>query len=236
MKNGSIKYFTIVVSLLVLSSCQVLKQNKKQENYFSGSIEYDVAVIPHDLTTQDFKSKKDLLGTKMILTIYPNGDLQRVYKGSTNFGYQASYIQLDENLVIEKFISKDSIIQRDASQENMVKISDVRVSNTEPITILDLPCKTTAVGVQETDVIDKKRLYLTLYCSYNESLKLDKKKYSDVHEDLWSYFMNKNDGALFLKYELDYATYKVVYTATRIAPQEYPSDDENLIKLYSPER
>lgn len=219
----------ILVALILLASCRLFKKNTSTPNFFVGSIKYDVLITAIDQPSSDMKTKIDLLGSKMILTVYPNGDIQKTYKGSTSFGYEAEYLKLDKNLVFQKYNSSDSILSRDAANENMIKISDVRVDGNEVVTVLGMPCQTTAIGIQEISSIDKKRSYATLYYSYNDSISIDKTKYAQVNDNLWAYLLDESNGAIFLKYELLYSTYKVTYTATKIAPGEYPSADENLI-------
>ena len=220
-----------MLTFILLTSCDILKKQNRQQDFFTGTIVYNVEVLTNDLNTQDVKFKRDLLGYKMTLTVFENGDIQRVYDGSVNFGYEAEYINVIENTVLQKFKSNDSIYSRNASTENMVKISDVRLPQSIPVSVLDLKCETKAIGVQEIEPIDKKRTYLTLYYSYNETIKLDKTKYTKINDDLWAYFMDESNGAIFLKFEQDYATYKIVYTAIQIQKGVFPSEAENAPKL-----
>ncbi len=226
-----LRLLLIVFVTATLFSCNIFKRQPKPSDFFTGTIVYNVEVKTSNLTTEAVKSKRDLLGTKMTLTVFENGDIQRVYDGSVNSGYEAEYINLNENTILQKYKSNDSIYTHSASTQNMVKISDVRIPESTPVSVLDMTCKTQAIGVQEIEPSDKKRTYLTLFYSYNEAIRVDKFKYSKVNDDLWAYFMSENDGALFLKFVQDYSTHKVVYTAIKIEKGVYPTEAETTINL-----
>ena len=102
----------------------------------------------------------------------------------------------------------------------MAKLNNVR-NKSEKIQVLDKQLDEVAIGAQEYPSRTSKGQYLTIRYWYANDLRVDKSKYTKVNDELWSYFMNASDGSLFLKYEMDYFTYKVVYTAREIRPNRF---------------
>ena len=85
-----------------------------------------------------------------------------------------------------------------------------------------------SIGAQSLSAKGNSIAYLTIKYWYTEALKVDKTQYVKINDDLWNYFMRESNGSLFLKYELDYFNYKVIYTAKEIKPNRYENYKEKV--------
>ncbi|PCJ67264.1 MAG: hypothetical protein COA58_02800 [Bacteroidetes bacterium] len=222
-----INKYLIGALLLATVGCKtVTTATGEKVDLFKGTIIYDVEVV-QNVDTAFEKNKKALFGNEMYLTIFKNGDIQRKYNGASTKGYDLYYIDIKNNEVIEKYNNSDSLFVRNASTQNMVKLNDLRGSQ-EKLVILGYELKDLAIGAQAIDAKDNSRKYLTLKYWYAEDLRIDKSKYKDVNDELWNYFINKSDGSVFLKFEIDYFSYKVIYTAREIRPNKFEKLKEKM--------
>lgn len=217
----------LFLGLLILGSCKTVTTADGQKvELFKGTIVYAVEVV-QKVDTSFEKNKKALLGDEMVLTVFRNGDIQKVYNGASTQGYDLQYISLEDNVVIEKYNNSDSLYTHAASSQNISKINDLRGPKKE-LSILDHPLKEVAIAAQEAPTSLSSGNYLTIKYWYTEALRLDKTRYTNVNDDLWNYFVNKSDGSLYLKYEIDYFTYKVIYTAKEILPNKFDKAKDKL--------
>lgn len=215
--------------LLFMVGCKTLQTSTGAKVApFKGTIVYDVEVI-NNSDEQQTKSKKDLYGTEMSLTVFKNGDLQRKYTTSSIDGYGIQYVDIENQKVIEKYNNSDSLFVHKAAIQNRNKLYDLRTTN-EKQTVLDYELKDVSIGAEDI-ARNYEKTYLTVRYWYSDQLKVDKAVYANVNDDLWSYFMNKSDGSLFLKMEIDYFTHKVVYTAKEILSGEYDKSTKELLEI-----
>ncbi|MGB1037597.1 MAG: hypothetical protein ACPGYY_03045 [Bacteroidia bacterium] len=223
------KIISVFVLVLFLGSCKTVTTAEGEKvDLFKGTIVYDVEVV-QKVDTFFEKNKKALFGNEMVLTVFRNGDIQKVYNGASSKGYDLHYISLEDNVVIEKYNNNDSLYTHAASTQNISKINDLRGPKQE-ISILDHSLKEVAIAAQEAPTSHSSGNYLTIKYWYTDALKIDKTRYTNVNDDLWNYFINKSDGSLYLKYEIDYFTYKVIYTAKEILPNKFDKAKDKLGK------
>ena len=220
----------IFLGILVLMGCRstLITSSGEEIKPFAGTIVYKVEV-EQNVDTSYEKNKKALFGDQMSLTVFKNGDIQRTYNGASTKGYDLLYIDVEENQILEKYNNSDSLYVIDAIAPNMTKLNDLRVTN-EKVELLNYPLKQVAIGAQELSTEGGMGKYLTIKYWYAEGLKVDKSKYAKVNKDLWAYFLNESDGSLYLKYEIDYFTYKVTYTAVDILPGEFKKSEDKIGK------
>jgi hypothetical protein len=221
---------SILISVsLVLLGCKTLHTTTGEKVApFRGTIVYDIEVINNSDELQT-NTKKALYGTEMYFTVFKNGDLQRKYNTTSKDGYDIKYIDVTEQIVLEKYNNSDSLFVHQAVAQNKNKLYDLRTT-TEKISILSYELKDLSIGAEDIATRHKAKTYLTIKYWYSELLKVDKALYTNVNDDLWSYFMNKSNGSLFLKMEVDYFTHKVVYTAKEIRPGKYDKSNEELLE------
>lgn len=193
---------------------------------FKGTIIYDVEIV-NQVDTSFVKNKKALFGTEMYLTVFRNGDIQRKYNGASINGYDLYYINIEENKVLEKYNNSDSLYVHSASEQNVKKVNNLKV-NDDKVTVLDRELKSVAIAAQNAPSINSKGDYVTIKYWYDDALKIHKSKYGKVNDDLLNYFLNESDGSLYLKYEIDYFTYKVIYTAIEILPNKFEKEKEKI--------
>ena len=217
--------FLLVLFLSALSSCKTLTtSNGEKIKPFKGTIIYDVQVV-QVVDTSYVGDKKYFFGDQMHLTVFRNGDIQRKYFNSSRLGYDLDYMDIKHNIYISKYNNSDSFYQENAKIANMAKVRDLPLSK-ESEKILSYDLKEIAIGAQETATSLAKGSFLGLRYWHSGILKVDKSRYNEINHDLWSYFMNKSDGSLCLKYEIDYLTYKVTYTAIGILPGKFEKHKE----------
>ena len=224
MKNTT-KLF-VLAALLTVGCKTVETATGEKVKAFRGTIVYDVEVEQKSDTSFE-KDKKALYGNEMHLTVFKNGDLQRTYNGTGSHGYEIYFLDVDENEILEKYKNSDSLYVHEASIPNIQKLSDLRYNN-EDERVLNYKLKEVSISAQEAPSSASKGRYLALRYWYAPELKVEKNKYANINEDLWGYFMNKSDGSLYLKYEIDYFTYKVTYTAKEILPGKFEKLKEKL--------
>jgi hypothetical protein len=213
--------------LLVVAGCKTVDSAAGDKvKLFHGTIVYDVEVI-QNTDTAFVKNKKGLYGTEMYLTVFKNGDIQRKYNGASSQGYDLYYIDVASNQILEKYNNSDSLYVHNAGTQNFIKLNDLRGS-TDDLSILNYDLIDLSIGAQELDADASQRKYLTIQYWYADDIKIDKTKYTSVNDELWNYFINKSDGSLFLRYEIDYFTYKVVYTAKDIQPNKFERSKQKL--------
>ena len=213
---------TYLLLILVISSCSLFKKTGTQNEVplFTGSIIYNIEIVRLDDAEDISKGKRDLYGNQMVLTIHPNGDLERTYNGTSPTGYESYYIDLQNNKVKETYKAKDTVFVRDASIETLVKLNDLRTTNDTVVEVLGMECKDISISAEEVDFTRIAKKYLTLRYWYSPTLKIDASKYKNVNDQMLSYLLSKSKGSIFLKYELHYVTHKVIYTAKQIVPNE----------------
>ena len=217
-------YFLILVAFMGCKS-QGTSQGGKQD-YFKGTIIYDVEVV---LSTTDTsaKAKKSFFGDEMYLTIFKNGDIQRKYNGNSPEGYDLYYVDLEENLVMEKYNNSDTLFTHKASTQNIIKLNSLSEDNLKR-KVMEYDLKDVSIGAQSLSAKGNSIAYLTIKYWYTEALKVDKTQYVNINDDLWNYFLRESNGSLFLKYEVDYFNYKVIYTAKEIKPNRYENYKEKV--------
>ena len=214
-----------IVLLLAAIGCKTVTTTSGEKvSLFKGTIVYDVAV-EQTVDTAYQKNKKAFYGDEMYLTVFRNGNIQRKYNGTSTHGYDLHYIDIEKNTVLQKYNHSDSLYAHKASTQNVIKINNLR-SNNEKTEVLGRELTQVAIGAESIDVKDKSRKYLTLKYWYADDVKIDKTKYTEVNDDLWNYFLNKSNGSIYLKYEIDYFTYKVTYTAKSIQPNKFVKTKE----------
>ena len=219
--------FLLVLFLSALSSCKTLTtSNGEKIKPFKGTIIYDVQVV-QVVDTSYVGDKKYFFGDQMHLTVFRNGDIQRKYFNSSRLGYDLDYMDIKHNIYISKYNNSDSFYQENAKIANMAKVRDLPLSK-ESEKILSYDLKEIAIGAQETATPSVKGDFLSIRYWHTDEYKVDKLVYSKVNRDLWSYFMTNSDGSLCLKYEIDYFTYKVTYTAIEILPGKYEKYKEKM--------
>jgi len=215
------------IVLLLVSSCKSVQTSTGEKvKAFSGTIVYDVQVEQKSDTSFE-KNKKDLFGTEMYFTVFKNGDLQRRYSGTSPSGYDLYYIDLEKKEVLEKYNNSDSLYVHSAGIQNIQKLADLRSEN-EEIKVLNYDLDQVSVTAQESPSSASKGRYLSIKYWYADDIKVDKSLYAGINDNMWSYFMNRSDGSIFLKYEIDYFTYKVTYTAKQILPGKYERTKEKM--------
>lgn len=218
---------TLIGVFLIFTGCKTLQTaDGEKVKAFQGTIVYDVAVEQKSDTSFE-KSKKALFGDEMYLTVFRNGDIQRRYSGTSPTGYDLQYLDVEKSEVLQKYNNSDSLFVHAATTQNIQKISDLRTDKTD-IMVLNYDVKEVAISAQETPSAVSTGRFLTIKYWYSPQLKIDKTLYSSINEDLWSYFMNKSDGSIYLKYEVDYFTYKVTYTAKEILPGKFERSKEKM--------
>ncbi len=218
---NNLKAIVVLFAAAVCVGCSSIKPGNAGKNLFTGTIVYNVEVIGKDNHPLPGKNKRDLLGNEMAFTIFKNGDVQMKYAGTSIEGYDVQYISLEQSKVLEKYKSSDTTYIKNASILNFVKLNDLRVGKDTETAVLNYKCKNVAIAAQEIDGLSYERQFLNINYWYSEDIKIDKSKYGKINNNLWSYFMNKSDGSVYLKYELDYFTHKIVYTAKEIKPKNY---------------
>ncbi|MDB4107531.1 hypothetical protein OAD66_06280 [Bacteroidia bacterium] len=216
----------LIIALFTAGCKSVTKSSGEKVNLFKGTIVYDVEVVQIVDSLYE-KNKKALFGDEMYLTIFRNGDIQRKYNGASSKGYDLHYIDLEQNTVMEKYNNSDSLHTHSASAQNMVKLNSLR-DDKQSLQVLDYDLQEVAIGAEAIDAKDNSRKYLTVKYWYADGLKIDETNYSNVNDDLWNYFINKSDGSLYLKYEIDYFTYKVIYTAKEILPNKFEKSKDKI--------
>lgn len=229
MRNKITTQLSILVFgiLVLLYSCKTVQtESGEKVKAFQGTIVYDVKVEQKADTAFE-KSKKGMFGEEMYLTVFKNGDLQRRYSGTSPNGYDLQYLDVEKNEVVQKYNNSDSLYVHAATTQNIQKVSDLRTDK-DAQTVLNYNVKQVAITAQETPSAVSSGQFLTIKYWYPPELKIDKSLYSSVNEDLWSYFMNKSDGSIYLKYEIDYFTYKVTYTAKQILPGKFERSKEKI--------
>ena len=218
---------TILFVSLCLVSCKTIESASGDKvKLFQGTIVYDVEVL-QTLDTAFQKSKKELYGTEMYLTVFKNGDIQRKYNGASPKGYDLYYIDIANNEVLEKYNNSDSLYVHSAGTQDIIKLNDLRGTK-DDLAVLNYDLINLSIGAQELDPNARDRKYLTIKYWYADDIKIDKTKYTSVNDELWNYFLNKSDGSLFLRYEIDYFTYKVIYTAKNIQPNKFEKSKQKL--------
>lgn len=222
------KYVFFIWSVATLfAGCKTVKTASGEKvPLFKGTIIYDV-MVENQVDTAFVKNKKDLFGTEMHLTVFRNGNIQRKYLGASINGYDLYYINIEENKVFEKYNNSDSLYVHSASDQNVKKVNNLKVNNNE-VTVLDRELKSTAIAARNAPSINSTGDYVTIKYWYDNTLKIDKSKYGKVNNDLLNYFLNESDGSLYLKYEIDYFTYKVTYTAREILPNKFEKEKEKI--------
>jgi hypothetical protein len=218
-----------IISILILSlgGCKTLdKSTPEKQDYFKGTIIYDVEVVLSKTDTSA-KAKKSFFGSEMYLTIFKNGDIQRKYNGNLPEGYDLYYVDLEENLVMEKYNNSDTLFTHKASTQNIIKLNALREDNAK-IKVIEYDLKDVSIGAQSLSAKGNSIAYLTIKYWYTEALKVDKTQYVNINDDLWNYFLRESNGSLFLKYEVDYFNYKVIYTAKEIKPNRYENYKEKV--------
>jgi hypothetical protein len=222
------RFSILTTVLLFMVGCKTLQTTTGEKVApFKGTIVYDVEVINNTDELQT-KTNKALYGTEMHFTVFKNGDLQRKYNTTSKEGYDIQYLDVASQTVLEKYNNSDSLFVHQAVAQNQNKLYDLRTTD-EKVSILSYELKDLSIGAEDIATRDKARTYLTIKYWYSEQLKVDKALYANVNDNLWSYFMNKSEGSLFLKMEVDYFTYKVVYTAKKIQPDKYDKSAEELL-------
>ncbi|MDB4161465.1 hypothetical protein N9772_03770 [Bacteroidia bacterium] len=216
----------LFVALFTVGCKTVATSTGQKVKAFSGTIIYDVEVEQKSDTSFE-KDKKALYGNEMQLTVFKNGDLYRTYDGTGSQGYEIYFLDVDQNEIVKKYKNSDTLYVHRASVQNIQKVSDIRSKN-EEVSILNYNLKEVSVTAQEASNSTHVGKYLSLKYWYTPELKVDKNKYASINDDLWGYFMKKSDGSIYLKYELDYFTYKVTYTAREILPGKFEKLKEKL--------
>ncbi|NNJ56083.1 MAG: hypothetical protein HKP14_08120 [Bacteroidia bacterium] len=212
---------TYLMLVVLVSSCSLFKKSAKKDiPLFSGSIVYTIEIVKLDGSEDLAKGKRDLFGNEMVLTIHPNGDIERKYNGTSISGYESYYIDLQNNKVKETYKAKDTIFVRDASIETLVKLNDLRTSKDSSVEVLGMECEDISLAAEELDLTGIEKKYVTLRYWYSPTLKIDASLYENVNDQMLSYLLSKSNGSIFLKYELNYVTHKVIYTAKQIVPSE----------------
>jgi hypothetical protein len=225
--NKELNLSILIISLLVISCKSIETATGEKVAPFKGTIVYDVEVI-NNTDEPKTKAKKALYGTEMYFTIFKNGDLQRKYTTTSSVGYDLQYLDVANQTVLEKYNNSDSFFVHKATTQNRNKLYDLRKTD-EKVNILNYSLKDVSIGAEDI-AKNYEKTYLTIKYWYSDQLKIDKTLYSNVNDDLWSYFMNKSDGSLFLKMEIDYFTHKVVYTAKEILPGKYENSTDELLE------
>lgn len=221
------KIALVLLPLLVIGCKSLETSSGEKVAPFKGTIVYDVEVINNTDELQT-KIKKALYGTEMHFTVFKNGDLQRKYNTTSKEGYDIQYVDVASQTVLEKYNYSDSLFVHQAVAQNQNKLYDLRTTD-EKVSILSYELKDLSIGAEDIATRYKAKTYLTIKYWYSEQLKVDKALYANVNDNLWSYFMNKSEGSLFLKMEVDYFTHKVVYTAKEIRPGKYDISAEELL-------
>lgn len=230
LKYNNVVNYLFMLFVCTLSACKtMITSSETKVEAFKGTIVYKVEVVQKTDSNLS-KNKKAVLGNEMYLTIFKNGDIQRKYNGASSMGYDLQYLDLENGKIIEKYNSSDSLFESKANIQNITKVYDLKLSDSKE-TILSYDLAELSVGAKEAATAQAIGNYLTIRYWYTDALKIDKTLYATVNNDLWSYFMYKSDGSIFLKYEVDYFTYKVVYTATEILPGKYEKYKEKLSDL-----
>lgn len=211
-----INKFFVFAALLTVGCKTVHTSTGEKVKVFRGTIIYDVDVVQNSDTSFE-EDKRALYGNEMHLTVFKNGDLQRRYDGTGSQGFEIYFLDVDQNEIVEKYKHSDTLYVHQANTNNIQKVSDIRLKN-EEVSILNYTLKELAIAAQEAPNSNRVGRYLSLKYWYAPELKVDKDMYANVNEDFWNYFMNKSDGSIYLKYEIDYFTYKVTYTAKQILP------------------
>jgi hypothetical protein len=217
----------ISILILFLGGCKTLdKSTPEKQDYFKGTIIYDVEVVLSKTDTSA-KAKKSFFGSEMYLTIFKNGDIQRKYNGNLPEGYDLYYVDLEENLVMEKYNNSDTLFTHKASTKNIIKLNSLREDNAK-IKVMEYDLKDVSIGAQSLSAKGNSIAYLTIKYWYTEALKVDKTQYVNINDDLWNFFLRESNGSLFLKYEVDYFNYKVIYTAKEVKPNRYENYKEKV--------
>jgi hypothetical protein len=218
-KTSSPLFVALTGALLLLGCKSITTSEGEKVKPFAGTIIYDVKVEQKVDTTYE-KNKKALFGNEMHLTVFRNGDIQRLYNGSSTEGYDMCYVDLEKNSVFEKYNNSDSLYTHSLHEQNISKLANLRMDD-EEISVLNYKLDKVGISAQEAPSTTSTGRYLTIKYWYASDLKIDKSLYTGVNDDLWNYFMSKSDGAIYLKYEIDYFTYKVTYTAKEILPGKF---------------
>ncbi len=219
--------FCLIVLLGITQGCKTIMTTEgKKIKPFRGIILYDVKVEQKSDSSFE-KNKQALYGTEMRLTVFKNGNLQRQYSGASSTGFSMYYIDIKNQEILKKYNNSDSLYVHPSSVQNIRKISDLRGEKLVQ-SVLDYELKEIAITAQEAPSRLSAGRYFTIKYWYTDALKIDKTNYAGVNDDLLGYFMNKADGSIYLKYEIDYFTYKVTYTAREIAPGTYEKTKEML--------
>jgi hypothetical protein len=221
---------THIIFLLVLfifASCKTLTtSNGEKIKPFKGTIIYDVQVVQLVDTTY-VRDKTDFFGDQMHLTVFRNGDIQRKFFNASRLGYDLTYLDIKNKLDVTKYNHSDTLYEKSSNSSNMTKVKGIPLSmTTEKILSYDLT--EIAIGAKEIATPSVKGDFLSIRYWHTDEYKVDKLVYSKVNRDLWSYFMTNSDGSLCLKYEIDYFTYKVTYTAIEILPGKYEKYKEKM--------
>lgn len=223
------KNITLCLTILlgIAQGCKtiVTKEGEKIKP-FTGTILYDVKVEQKSDSSFE-KDKQALYGTEMHLTVFKNGNLQRQYIGAAPTGFAMHYIDIKNQEILKKYNSSDSLYVYPCSIQNIRKIGDLRGEKIAQ-TVINYELNQIAITAQEAPSRLNAGRYLTIKYWYTDALKIDKTNYQGVNDDLVGYFLNQADGSIYLKYEIDYFTYKVTYTAKELLPGTYEKTKELL--------
>jgi hypothetical protein len=209
------KLLSVISVLLILSSCSLFKKKStEQADYFTGTIVYDVQVVKvkPDYSRMEYQTGK--YGNEMTLTIFENGDIQRKYAGTATQGYKSIYLDLEKNEINGQYNFSDSVYYYQASERDLFKLSDAK-TDAQSDSILGYATDQLAMVAEEPSFNGGPRDQLVVKYWYNNSLKLNSDLYEDVSAGLWNYYTNKSE-AVYLKMELNYFDFKVIYTAKEI--------------------
>lgn len=213
--------------LMTLLGCKTVQTSSGEKvPLFHGTIIYDVTIteISDSKYTGNPKAK---YGEEMHLTVFKNGDIQRKYIGADETGYDLTYLNLEQNTVLEKFNASDSLFVHSASKTDMIKLNELRNSD-KPVKVLDRELSQVAIAAQQGSSQLTNGNYVSVNYWYDEQLKVDKSRYTGVNEELLNYFLEETNGSLYLKYELNYYTHKITFTAKEILRGKYEKEKEKL--------
>lgn len=209
----------------MVSACSSIKNTSEpSRKMFTGTILYDVQInsILKDSTL--IKTKKSKYGNEMSLTFFKNGDILRKYNGASPEGFNEYYINVGEELILEHSPASDTIIEFNATQENIKKLNSLRDNDTA-VSVLEFTCDEIAFTAEEIDKQTHAKKYLTVKYWYSDQVRVDYTNYTSINTDLWAYLLKQSNGGIFLKYEINYFDYSVVFTAKEIRKKDFFEDD-----------
>lgn len=210
----------LLALLGLLASCSTPK-TITGEKAFYGTIVYDVIIEGGKENQTRMDVAHGEFGDELTLSIFKNGDILSNYSGNDN-RIDLMYLDLEQRQYLTKYNGSDTLYYTPLATGNMVKLSDVREDKKLKESIAGYDCQLNGYYVENVKRNSAYMRYMTLSYWYSNDLVVDQRRYKGVEEDLLGFLFSEADGAIFLKKELNYYSFKVTLKAREVLPGELP--------------